>query len=714
MSARQIQINRVMEEVIRTRYSSGIKPTLNQILNDVSTYFSLYPAGKAVSMPIEDIKFREVADVKTYNQIVSSSVLNLDVLYETAIEDSERIQILTMALQSHLERLRTKRKRIETTIDDYLLSLYNTDGYYFSISDTFADLGLSDLSLTSAYIDTSIGSVELPALSSFSNKLNKRLLGNPTITAKKKNSNISYKTISSFLGALEDSVDNLVWATEIESNAPSEIIMTVVIPVDNSESVIDISRIEFVPYGLSPVQLLVETGKAGLESGPQYSIFGGRIETSNNKIILNDEAVDIESIRLTLRKTKHDFTRVVGGSTKYIYTFGAKEISFINRVFDNSAIFVSLPLSGSEDLDEFVIDAVSVVVDQELPVGSGIKIYMASEPDNNINSLEDFDWKEIQPSVEGEDNPASVLRFDGAATTSRGINSNPSGSDLQLFPLNDSANDLNQRNPSPAFIPGVDIYRLCRFEEEVFPSSLKLEEGINSTRSYYVDFNSNAVANLAFWTDRIANPSTRVSYGRIDVGNEFFYGGDIGESNISVFTEAFIFADDSREPFISEFSKPNQFSQTWEVRVFLNGREIGYLPVGTHKAALPWTFREGKNHLIILSNIPSGKSPGTLKLFSSGNLDDYGLVKFDDWNYVDFFDMQYNQNSSHKTFTIDSGQIISRYKPSDNFRLTFSRSTGKGPTAVRLRADLSRDFNRSKITPKLNSYRIRFSFGDNV
>lgn len=712
MSARQIQINRVLEEVIRTRYSSGIKPTLNQILSDVSAYFSLYPAGLAVSIPIDDIRFREVADVKTYNQIVANSVLNLDVLYETAIEDSERMQILTVALQRHLDRLRAKRKRIETTIDDYLLSLYNTDGYYFSVSDTFADLSMSDLTMTSAYVDAEAGSLELPALSSFSTKLDRRLIGNPAISVTKDNVATSFKSISSFFGAIEDSVDNLIWATEIESNAPAEIIMTVVIPIDNSQSIVDISRVEFIPYGLSPVQLLLETGHLGLENSIEYTIFGGRIETSNNKIVLTDEAQDIISVRLTLRKTKHDFTRVVSGTTKYVYMFGAKEISFINRVFDNSAIFVSTPLSGSEELDEFVIDAVSVVVDQETPSGTSIKFYMASEPDNDVNDITDFDWKEIQPSVEGDSSSASVLRFDGASTTSRNINSHPVGSDIQLIPFNDVANDLNQRNPTPALIPGVDVYRLCGFEDEVFATSLILEEGINSTRSYYVDLHATAVTDLSYWTDILSNPTTRTVYGRIDTGNDFFYGGDIGESNISVYTEAFLYAEDSRDTFLSEFSKPDQFSQSWEVRVFLNGREIGYLPVGTNKAVLPWTIREGKNQIIILSNIPSGKGPGTLKLLASGNLNDFGTVKFDDWNYVDFFDMQYNQNSSHKTFTINSGQIVSRYKPSDNFRLTFSRSTGKGPTAVRLRADLLRDFNKSKITPKLNSYRIRFSFGD--
>ncbi|HJS83573.1 MAG TPA: hypothetical protein VJ742_12140 [Nitrososphaera sp.] len=711
MTIRRAQTERVLEEVTRTLYATGIKPTLGTVMQIVAEYFSKYPVGNPLPLPELVAEYRQVSSVDKYNQALAHLVLNLDVLYEVAQEQVDSIILLTAALQGHLERLESQRKRIETTIDDYLLSLYNSDGYYFSISDTFTDLIITDTALTSAHVDTLTGSVVLPAISALSKRLDKDLVGTPSIIATVDNQSVGYRIIAPFSGALEGSLQNAIWAIEVETDTPKEVVVTLSFLVGDGSNPIDVSRIDYNPYTISPLQMFVELGSRGSGNTFEFTGFGDKIETSTTTMSFTGPVRRAESVRFTLRKSEYDYTNQSPSGIRYRYLFGAKDISIMKKVYDNSASFVSKQLTLAEDLQsDMVIDAISLSVDQEIPEGTNITYFVASDPGDLVSELSELDWRTIIP-VGGEDVESTIARFDGARTYTRDIVPDPQSNELQLIALDNANLDLQLRNPTPAIIPGIDVYRICDFTEEVLPSSFVLEEGVNTTNSYYTTFNEGAVDDLAWWAEAMQSGELNQAYGRIDVGNDFFYGGDIGESNISVYCETYLESPIQRETFLAEFSKPDQFSQTWDVRVFLNGREIGFLPVGTHKAVLPWAIREGLNHIALLVNIPSGNSSGTLNLLGGNNLFDYGTVKLGTWTYIDMFDMEYNQTGAQKTFTVNDGEIITRHKPTTNFRVRYSKDTGTSPAGVRFRADMERASNNPNITPKLKSYRLRFSYG---
>lgn len=126
----------------------------------------------------------------------------------------------------------------------------------------------------------------------------------------------------------------------------------------------------------------------------------------------------------------------------------------------------------------------------------------------------------------------------------------------------------------------------------------------------------------------------------------------------------------------------------------------------------------GRNHVAILLNIPDATiefpTPyiGTVDLMSDSKLHDFGVVKLETWNYVDFFKFKNNEVNDSKSFTIYNDEIISRRKPTDNFRLSYSKGTSAGPDAIRLRMDLSRSNFYTDATPLIDSYRLRFSYGD--
>jgi hypothetical protein len=720
MGIRKIQTEQVLEDVARLLLAGGVAPTTNDILKLVSDYFSLYPPGTPLPFPIADMNSGERSNVRQFNQILAHIGVNLDVLYEASAQHVDQIMDLHAVFNNQLKLLKARRRRLESQIDDYLLSQYNTDGYYFSISDVFSDITLTDLSLTSAHVDTELESVILPTFSGLTKVIPMaskfELVG---LTVKVNDVVKNSRELGSFSGAL-DGMTNTFWAIEVETAAPAEVVVTMDIALSNQGELVTMSRIDYDPYGMVATQVFVETAN-GQNAGAIRTGFGQKIETSLYRMAFSDSLRDVTNITITLRKNQPDYTISKDDGLLCRYVFGAKEIACLEHVYDNEAVFVSKPLQiPATFANDFIIDAVSIVTDEEVPPDTSLKYYVAADVDT-ASAVGDFNWKPIVPIGSFGNTASTVIRFDGAHPFARMVRSVPVGPELQLISPDSTNDDLAKRNPSAVAIPGADIWRLCAFEEEPLLNSLSLEEGVNSSRISYTNYNVDAVKSLAFWESALGSTgptAPQLTYGRIDTGNDFFYGGDVGRSNASVYVETYLEVNEDRtEPLVAEFRKSDPNSQTWDVRVLLNGRTVGWLPVGTNRLLIPWPFQRGLNHISLLVNIPPATvevpNPyiGTLSLLGEDRLYNYGTVKLNTWNYVDPFDLQYNSIGSPTTFTILNKEIVSRRMPTDNFRIKYATPTNAAPTAIRVRADMERSIDNPHVTPLFKQYRLRFAYG---
>lgn len=715
MSVRNQQIENALVDIVRLLYSTGVKPTLNDILELASMYFSENPAGLPIAMPISEMREGSRSNVDKTNAVMATMDVNLDLLYSVCQEQVGEVMSLTSELNSYIARLKAKRKRIETKVDDYLLSLYNSDGYYYSISDTFSDLSLTDLSLTSLYVDAEQGFVQLPTISSMSKRIEASKLDNPEISATTALPGAAqYKTLAPWSGAT-DGLTNTVWSIEVETGAPTEVICTIRIPFVAPGA--EVSRIEIDPYGITTAQYFVTMATPSGESQGNVN-FGDKIITTQSRFSLVDTPEVFTECTITIRKTLHDYTDVSNGVIKYRYVFGLKDLVFTEQTYDRSGSFVSQPLFVPGELeDQYVIDAVSITATADTPPDTTIKYYLAE--DSGGTALADFNWKRVIPvdTTGSSVGALKVVRFNGTRTFVKNVVANPTPNDLQLIPINTIDRDVTKRNPSPAIIPGSNVWRLCKFDDEsaLYPS-MRLEEGVNTVRYYHTGYDAAAVSSLEWWANRI--PNLTAGYSRIDTGNDFFYGGEIGESNRSVYIETYVDIAEQRSPIHAEFRKTDTNSKNWAVRVFLNGRDIGYLPVGTDKALIPYTFQQGLNHIAVIATIPPATTArpnpyiGSLDLMSTSDLYDHGLVRLASWNYVDMFDMRYNQDDQPYTFSITNQEIVSRRKPTTNFRVTYASKTDQGPAAIRFRADMERGVDNKNITPSLDQYRLRFSYSE--
>lgn len=717
-SIRQIQTERVLQDVVHTLYSQGSNPLLAEVLGRVSRYLSHYRPGQPLPIDLSRIAKGEVSDVEGFNEILEHTLLNLDVLYETSLRQVDDIMMLNDALYDNLERLKAKQRRLEQRISDYLLMNSNSEGHFLVVTDNFSDLYMTDLTLTSARVDTQSQYASIPSLSASSYALDADAFGAPTVSVMVDNKQSGFNELAPFSGALEPSARNILWAIDVEADSPKEVVVTATLPLAEPA---ELTQIDFTPYGNKPTQVWFEIQD---EDG-QFVPFGRRIQTSIRKISMTSAPVTASAIRFNLRKTEQDYIEDRSGSARYKYVFGSRSIVVMHQAYERNATFISNPILVPNDMKEHTaIDALSLDTVEETPAGTNIEYYVAAEdfPEEAMPdwSLREYSWRRIEP-IKSKSRENKLVRFDGALLRTRMIRSDPTAQEIQLLPKMPTG-PVSDRNPSPTIIEGVDVFRIAELQESPIRNTVELIEGVNTTRITSKNIDPDTLfdaVDLSYWARMLRDEQNAltVDYGRIDAGNEFFYGGDIGASGKDVMVEAFIECETQFEPFLAELQKVDPRSRTWDVKAFLNGRPLGEMGVGVDKARVPWSLRQGLNHVVLVIRIPleaaeSHPYMGAISLMGGDrSLQSFGLVRLDRWSYVDLFTMRYNETGNPKTFTIHNNEIISRRNPTDNFQLRYAVETGLSPQAVRLRADFTRSRNTPNVAPRLESYSLRFGHG---
>ena len=722
MSIASFQKRKVYLSALRGLLQRGVKPTQKEIRDIVDNYFSSYPQG--APLPVfraGSIGDKLIANEEVVNELFLNAATNLDDVYATIQEQLNEQRQLTTTLNLELEHLTSKRRAVLAKIDDHLLSTNNTDGYFYSVSDPFVDLTMTDTSLSTAFMDTETNTVSLPYNSAKNNIVKyddfipgsvRAFIGDEEV----------YKIEKTPIKHAFDGAINTVWSLEVETETPEEVVLIIDIGLRNlnTDKLFEISRLTIAPYGIEPVQMFVEKFDS---EGNVYN-FSDIIRTVYDSATFVTNADPIATVRITMRKDKPDYILDKDGVAVNRYIFGAKKITMSEQFYDNNAKFITTPITLPEDLDDSnTIDAISLATKEDIPLSTTVNYYIA-ENDTTANEIGDFNWRKIQPITQNRSTTDhEVIRLDGTLQNSVNLRRDPQGLDIEIIPGDISNDDLLKRNPSPSIISTAPIYRLGKFESNFVPESLRLEEGTNTTKIYYTDYSEDAIDDLTYWGDRIKEDVEPydVTYGRIDTGNGFFYGGSIGRSGVSAYIETYVHLDQDMDALVRQITKADPNSKQWDIRVYLNGNDIAYMPNGTDSAVSTWNLKEGVNHIALLVNIPEATDiyPNVyLGQISLLGLDDsfinYGNVKLATWNYVDFFQMEYNEVGEPYTFTVHDNEIISRRNPTDNFRLQFTETYPNAPNGIRLRADLSRANDNPSLTPLLREYRLRFSYGDRL
>ena len=174
MSISSIQKRKFLENLYRLLYSVGNsevdtvirKPDEAEVKREFDEYFSTNRIGGPLAIDTALLRNTPITDPDLMNEMMARLLLNLEVLYDSVDENNENMMKTITVLNKKIYELKQKRAALENKVDDILFAISNTDGYFYSFSDSFVNLSNVDLSLTNAFVDTENRKVTLPKLKS--------------------------------------------------------------------------------------------------------------------------------------------------------------------------------------------------------------------------------------------------------------------------------------------------------------------------------------------------------------------------------------------------------------------------------------------------------------------------------------------------------------------------------------------------------------------
>jgi len=334
MNIATVQKRRFLNNIYRLFYSSGSQPDERQVRASFNEYFAINNPGFPVNVDYESMRASTKTDVDLLNQIMANTVFNVDILYETILENNEELFGTITALNKKLESLKKKRLELETKIDDLLFINNNTDGYFYSFTENFASANKLDLSLTdSAFFDPNLKNVSISKLRS--EQFNVITLDNLrnivpefslSLNGQQVNQSIDHTNFSNVVEGLTDTYCSYL----VSFAKPQSVSLTIRVPI-NSFSVV--SKIDGIVYTSSPTNILMRAIYADTSKQNEVKTKSSRNDYDSFSFSIPSDIYNY--VELVLQKNEPDYISE-NTNNPYVYKFGLRELVIGSRYYARS------------------------------------------------------------------------------------------------------------------------------------------------------------------------------------------------------------------------------------------------------------------------------------------------------------------------------------------------------------------------------------------
>ena len=721
MTISKIQKKKFLDNIYKLMYSTGTsttdrvvrQPTELEVKKEFDKYFSQNRIGVPLSNDINLLRNTETTNPDLMNTFMARSILNLEVLYDSIHENGEDMMSVATVLGKRLNSLRDKRAALEKKLDDILFANSNTNGYFYSFSDSFANLSNVDLSLSTCFIDTEHRSAKLPTLKA--NALDFRAPGRINLN------NIKYDIIfngynvvsqgvlpdaNNMFDGLNDTLSTVVHTTSTLGACA----MVLTIPL-NTPFVV--SSVDGKLNTSSAVVTIAEIIGNNTTGEVQY-----RRKQSNSdydKFSFNFIPQQSGTIRITLIKYEPDVTYNDRTIDKYHYRFEIKDLIVSGQYYDKEAILISSPISISSGNDNKIIDAVSIEATNANPTIGQLNYFVAENIPDAVN-VSDFNWIPISSSssTSGFD---QIVSFSKSIKYFKSISSTPTSGNIFLKPIL-LTGSLTEVNPSSSIYRGVEVYRIGTIAESDSPYNPYILDSVNRIGFKYTSYTEGLYNDLNQWSSFINtafSPNQIFDMGSLAITNVPSIPISLNLNEISGFLQTNLLVDNATEA--NHIVSKSGGAIDWDVAVYLNGNKIADIPAGQTSPTqnTTWNLTKGINKIVITFDALENAS-GSISLMDGVSITNYGTPFLNYYSYVDPFDFRTNRNVEDPVFTIDrylgNKEILCRKEIKDNSRLVYYSNNSNPIESIRFRADFTRSTSPFG-TPVLGGYRIKFKNGYN-
>lgn len=711
MNISTTQKRRFLNNIYKLIYSSGQKPSEQEVRKAFNEYFTVNQPGYPIKVDYDLLRASNKTDVDLLNQIMANTIYNVDILYDTILDNNEELFSIVTSLNKKLENLKKKRLQLESKVDDLIFMNNNSDGYFYSFTENFISADKLDLSLTdSAFFDPKLRNVTISKLKSeqFNVMTVDNLNGNNvnfTVTAN--GQQLSETIDKTNFNNIFDGLTDTYWDHSVSLQNPQPVSLTISIPV-NRTSVL--SKVDGILFTSSPVNIMMRAIYSDPEKQNEIKIKTSR--SDYDAFSFSIPADSYSTIEIVLYKNEPDYIDQ-NSSSPYVYKFGLREMIIGSKYYAKSGILVSAPISiATKTNSNLIIDAVSMEVKEQVVPGTSVNYYVAAN-NPTAQKINDYNWIPVSPKGSESSGYNPVVYLDGSTRKNVYISNTPEDDELKYIPINSSAVNANELNPNNKIYSEKNAYRITALSSEENYLNPILLGAVDCLKHSYIIYAGESAANakykdLEYWADvfnkkpaSLLSNTLKEQIGSINPGINSYSSGYIETSIL-------------RQNPINVIHNVSKSNPNFNLAIYLNGILIADLPKGTGSKAVEWEFKSGINKIIITyDKLVSGQV--SFNLIEGLSLSRYGLIFVDYFNYLDPFEFQNKVNEDSYYFTIDTifgrKEVLASRELTGKSNFIYTSNNPSAVNAIRYRMDLNR-YEDPLASPIVESVRIKFKHRD--
>jgi hypothetical protein len=683
---------KAINQIIKEELQKGNLPSSKEVMWRLNQYLRDHNLSRP-NYDFKPVRRGMLARSYDYNDTMHRVHEDLETLYENTID-------LHNGLDKNFNKFEVDKSKLEYQINSLenklkeLILLYGKSGFLNSVYDVFDDLEKINVANTTAHVDIKRHEVSIPDIKSTSTRIMPDAYASFHLLEEIAPS-VEGKTVSGIPSdALNDSI-NATWQYLVKSKTKQTVAGYYYMNFDQKQIM---NRIAIHLQSIKPTDVRVDFTPDGMNwFGLPYYENGVEI---SDEFVFDFPSIEVQEIRILMTKDEPDNETSSTAGLDYNYVFGIKKIQMFQLDFSENATMVSQPLVVEVPATQnFSINKVSLLVDEFLENGTDIQYYIAMPPAEG----DEPEWKAISPV--NRDNPKhnQIIDF-----------KNITRAPAQRFSI-DPTLSIGEYELESLYTNGINFYSIGEIEgKKVINNSERLfvgrnSWGIKSFPGQYTDHDKH-IPKLEDWDKPLHN--IRYDYAAMEDGKP----GLILDRKRHTAPESYMITTGVFSEKASETVSIIPAS-TEPITIYMNGTQV-YQGIPSASTQVDLTFKNGWNEIVVLAYVRNFEAANGVTIDMNIDPRKYGsnvYSKAQPMEKVSLFDLRYNvkSNDRNKYAIMEANEkqyiVLNHAAPGLEYDFYFHYVDGAAKETILLKADFTRDRTVTNISPKLKSYRLRFS-----
>lgn len=697
MGIRDKRFYRAINRILQEELQKGNLPSSKEF----SWRLNAYLREHDLSRPEYD--FRPVREGSTarsydYNKTMDEVHSDLTTLYESTIDIHNMLSKNFSKFEVDKSKLEYEINILENKLKELIL-LYSKNGFLSTVYDVFDDMAKVEPT-TTAHVDIKQHEVSIPEVKSSSYKIHPKAAVTFSMLPEIEKSVAVMPISGKPSDALKDSI-NETWQQLVTCRTKQTVAGYYYVNFEEKQV---LNRITIALHGAKPTLVRVEFTpddinwftlpyhEEGKLVADQYSFDFPTLEIRQMRVLLSKSEPDDQSLSQNFSKDN-----IVD---KYKYTMGIKHLGLYQLTYPPKAELYSVPLRVEVPAGQnFSINKVSLSVEENVPAATDIRYWIAIPTEER-----EIEWKPISPVERNNPQYEQLIDF-------RNITNSPA-----IKMAIDPNKSLAEYEMDNYYANGIKFYRIGEIENKsIVASTERLFAGRNEWGMkrfiHQYDDHENHLPSISDWE----KPNTyEYDFVAIEDGKPGLLLSGEKENAARPYSYMFTVGVLSEKYQEVETAIP---ASTEPIAIYVNG-ELAYQGVPNASTRVAYKFSYGWNEIMVLTYVRNVGAANGVTLDINLDVRKYGASVYSQakpMEKVSLHDLRYNVKSNDRNkYAIEvvnekSFIILNHAVPGLNYDFFFDYVEGEAKDIILFKAEFSKNEQHSAISPKLKSYRLRFS-----